>query len=133
LFHPTFALVFVEGASKFVNNYKRLMLKRIVWTEAARPRGVEDVEIDAGEDGAARASTKPVPAAEGAAEEEAPPSLEDNRCDLVWEGQLRERTFGNFKPKACPTDHLAKETLGTKLAGYWDAAKNFKPAEDELF
>ena len=41
-------MVYVEGAAKFIRNYKRLMLHRIAWTEAARPRGAEDVEIENG-------------------------------------------------------------------------------------
>jgi U4/U6 small nuclear ribonucleoprotein PRP3 len=132
LFNPAFTLVYVEGAARFIRKYKHLMLSRIAWTEAARARGAEDVEIDEGE-GAKESSGKPQDTAEGENEEDAPQSLEDNRCDLVWEGQLRDRSFGNFKPKACPTDHLAKETLGPKLHGYWDMAKNFKPADDEFF
>jgi U4/U6 small nuclear ribonucleoprotein PRP3 len=116
LLSPAFTLVYVEGAARFVRKYKHLLLTRIAWTEAARARG------DAEADGAAPA-----------APEEPAQSLEDNRCDLVWEGQLRERAFGTFKPKACPTDHLAKETLGPKLHGYWDMAKNYKPEEDEPF
>jgi hypothetical protein len=46
IFHPSFNMVYVEGASKFIRNYKRLMLHRIAWTEAARARGAEEVEID---------------------------------------------------------------------------------------
>ena len=60
-------------------------------------------------------------------------SLEDNKCWLIWEGQLRDRAFNNFKPRSCPTDSTAKEVLGSKLAGYWDQAKNWKPEEEELF
>ncbi|KAG9093263.1 hypothetical protein FS749_014733 [Ceratobasidium sp. UAMH 11750] len=57
--------------------------------------------------------------------ETGPVSLEDNRCDLVFEGPLRERTFQSFKPKRCPTDSMAKEALGAKASSYWDTAKTF--------
>lgn len=128
-------MVYVEGAVKFVRNYKRLMLHRMAWTEAARPRGGEDVELDNGddEDEAAKkdkASSSVITTEDG---EEKAVSLEGNRCDLVWEGQLRDRAFNNFKPKSCPTDAAVKEVLGAKLAGYWDQAKNFRPEEEELY
>ena len=51
IFHPSFSMVYVEGAQKFVRQYKRLMLVSMAWTEAARERGGEDVEIDEGEEG----------------------------------------------------------------------------------
>ncbi|KAF9652310.1 PRP3-domain-containing protein [Thelephora ganbajun] len=134
IFHPSFNMVYVEGASKFIRNYKRLMIHRIGWTEAARARGAEEVEIenDDDESGASeRANNSTVVTGEDGAQQVV--SLEDNRCDLVWEGQLRERAFTNFKPKTCPTDAAAREVLGAKIAGYWDQAKNFKPEDEELF
>ncbi|KAH9940682.1 pre-mRNA processing factor 3-domain-containing protein [Amylocystis lapponica] len=135
IFNPAFSMVYVEGAHKFVRQYKRLMLHRIAWTEAARERGGEDVEVDAGDEGADGDGGKgkgKAPAREETVEEGVV-SLEDNQCWLVWEGQLRDRAFSNFKPKSCPTDGAAKEVLGAKLAGYWDQAKNWKPEEEELF
>jgi U4/U6 small nuclear ribonucleoprotein PRP3 len=135
--NPTFSMVYVEGAAKFVRNYKGLLLRRIAWTEAARARGGEDVEVegegDGGGDGETGAST--VGKGKEKAEEptEDPPvSLEGNRCDLVWEGPIRERAFASFRPKLAPTDNAAREVLGQKLAGYWDMTKTFKP-EDEQF
>ncbi|CAL1709258.1 unnamed protein product [Somion occarium] len=128
IFHPNFAMVYVEGGSKFIRQYKRLMLHRIAWTEAARERGAEEVEIERGED---EETTAAAEASKSAGEPRV--SLEDNKCYLIWEGQLRDRAFNNFKPKSCPTDAAAKEVLGTKLSGYWDQAKNWKPEEEELF
>ena len=66
------------------------------------------------------------------ADGEVPPSLDENRCDLVWEGPIRERAFAVFRPKATPTDNAAREVLGQKLASYWDMAKNFKPEDEQL-
>lgn len=132
IFHPSFSMVFVEGAYKFIRQYKRLMLYRMAWTEAARERGGEDVEIDEGEEGENAAVDKGKARAIIPAEGERV-SLEDNACWLIWEGQLRDRAFSNFKPKSCPTDGAAKEVLGQKLAGYWDQAKNWKLEEEQLF
>lgn len=125
-------MVYVEGASKFVRNYKRLMINRIAWTEAARPRGADEVEIENGgsdEEGEGKGKAKGVTEDEGGEIV----SLEDNNCWLVWEGQVRDRAFNSFKPRSCPTDSAAKELLGARLAGYWDQAKNWKPEEEELF
>lgn len=134
IFNPGFSMVYVEGASKFIRQYKRLMMHRIAWTEPARQRGGSDVEIDEGSDeenaGGDKAKGKAVVPPD---EVEGPVSLEDNQCWLIWEGQLRDRAFSNFKPRSCPTDNTAKEVLGQKLAGYWDQAKNWKPEEEELF
>ncbi|KZV72010.1 PRP3-domain-containing protein [Peniophora sp. CONT] len=129
--NPSFSMVFIEGASKFVRNYKRLMINRIAWTEAARARNAEDVELDTPDPDAAGPSSI-TKEATPAAEEDKPVSLEENRCDLVWEGPLRDRTFATFRPKLAPTDNAAREILGQKLAGYWDMTKNFKPEDETL-
>lgn len=133
IFHPSFNMVYVEGASKFIRNYKRLMLHRIAWTEAARARGSEEVEIDNDDDEEPLEKTNKSTVVTGEDGAQQVVSLEDNRCDLVWEGQLRERVFTGFKPKTCPTDAAAREVLGSKISSYWDQAKNFKPEDEELF
>lgn len=114
IFHPSFALVVVEGSAKALKGYKRLMLVRIDWTQAAGAREIEN-------DGEAGPSTSK----DEEGDQEGPVSLENNRCDLVFEGPVRERTFQSFKPKRCPTDGMAKEALGAKAAPYWDTAKTF--------
>jgi U4/U6 small nuclear ribonucleoprotein PRP3 len=127
-------MVYVEGASKFVRKYRRLMLERIAWTEAARPRGAEEVELDngdSGEEGGGDVKGKGKAVTQDETGEAV--SLEDNKCFIVWEGQLRDRAFNSFKPRSCPTDSSAKELLGARLSGYWDQAKNWKPEEEDLF
>lgn len=47
----------------------------------------------------------------------------DNKCVLVWEGETKERHFGDVKFKQCPTESFAREFF--KNAGvehYWDLA-----------
>ncbi|KAG8762244.1 hypothetical protein FRC11_010337 [Ceratobasidium sp. 423] len=110
IFNPSFALVVVEGSAKAIKGYKRLMLVRIDWTQAA---GARDADEDA------------PPPKDEQDEEGGPVSLENNRCDLVFEGPIREHNFQSFKPKRCPTDAMAKEALGTKAAPYWDTAKTY--------
>ncbi|KAF8449220.1 pre-mRNA processing factor 3-domain-containing protein [Boletus edulis BED1] len=119
IFNPAFSMVYVEGAPKLIRQYKRLMLYRIAWTDSGSPSRRRRWEARADD------------AVNG--EGEGVTSLEDNACYLVWEGQLRERSFNSFKPRSCPTDATAKEALGQKLAAYWDMTKNWKPEEEELF
>ncbi|KAF8799743.1 small nuclear ribonucleoprotein hPrp3 [Phlegmacium glaucopus] len=138
IFNSQFNLVYVEGAAKFMKNYKRLMMHRIAWTEAARPRGGEDVELedpDSDVEGEAGTSSAAVAKGKGKADGEGSTaaSLEDNKCYLVWEGTLRDREYSSFKAKSCPTDRDAKEFLGERLKGYWDIAKNWKPEEEEFY
>lgn len=104
MFHPKFALVLVEGSSQAIKNFKRLMMHRIDWTE-------ETTLIKTGQEDDA-----------GDAVEEEPVSLADNSCDLVWEGEHRERLFRGFRAKNTPTDHLAREALG-KVEGVFDSAR----------
>lgn len=133
IFNPGFSMVYVEGAHKFVRQYKRLMMHRMAWTEAARERGGSDVELEEGGEGEADVQDKGKGKMAAQDEDGDRVPLEDNQCWLIWEGQLRDRAFSNFKPKSCPTDNAAKEVLGQKLAGYWDQAKNWKPEEEDLF
>jgi len=129
-------MVYVEGAAKFIKNYKRLMMDRITWTKAARSSGAQDVELeDPNTDGDV------INAGKGKGKGRAQDvgldigksvSLEENKCYLVWEGRLRDRAFSNFRAKCCPTDGAAKGVLGDKLQGYWDQAKNWRP-EEELY
>ena len=119
------------------------MLHRIAWTEAARPRAANDDDDDDGNEGdeenggggeGGLSTSTATPALKETVNEQGETvSLEDNRCDLIWEGVLLERAFKNFKPKSCPTDAAAKDAFGPKLASRWDIAKNWKPQEEELF
>jgi len=137
IFNPQFNMVYVEGSGKAIKQYKRLLINRIAWTEAARPRGAEDVELEEptsdveGESSGAGEGKTQAEAGDGDGDPSR--SLENNACYLVWEGQLRDRAFNGFKGKNCPTDRDAKEVLGEKLKGYWDQAKNWRPEEEELF
>jgi len=126
------------------------MLHRIAWTEAARPRSNEDVELvgadenvnngndneaanieTMGEDADNKGKGK-AKQMDGGDDDENGGSLEDNKCWLIWEGTLRDRAFTGFKARSAPTEREAKELLGD-MKGYWDMAKNWKGEEEELF
>jgi len=93
----------------------------------------DDLELEGDEEGGAPETSASKGKGKEVVTEAGIVSLEDNRCDLIWEGQIADRAFRAFKARPCPTDSAAKEALGTKLAAYWDVAKNWKPQEDELF
>ncbi|CAK5272941.1 unnamed protein product [Mycena citricolor] len=131
IFNKQFSMVYVEGAAKYLRHYKKLMLNRIDWTQAARPRGGEDVVLDDGGDDGDKAKAKEDGKEQQEQEQDGGVPLEDNKCVLIWEGMLRDRSFHDFKGRSCPTDHAARELLGDKLKGYWDQAKNWKD-EDEF-
>lgn len=132
VFNKNFNLVYVEGGQKGVRAYTKLMQNRIKWTEASAARnapttGTPGPEGDEGNDAAqGHFQQGNDPSADGEAEE--PHNLADNYCYLVWEGQQKERSFREFRPKACPSDAIAKEFLGSQQ-GLWDVAKRYEPEE----
>lgn len=112
IFHPSFALVLVEGVDKGVNHYKKLLLSRIDWTEEARP--LDDGAVGDEEDGGP-SMTRHI--------QQGPESLEDNTCELIWEGEVPERMFKVFRARHAETDTKAKDWLTPRYEGYWDLAK----------
>lgn len=119
--NPKFCLVVVEGGPKAIKKYKQLMLHRIDWTEEARARVGEDVRAG---------SSGPAGGAENEGDGDEPQSLADNTCELVWEGEHKERLFGDFRNANCPSEASVRETLGEKLEGLWDVAKREVKEED---
>jgi U4/U6 small nuclear ribonucleoprotein PRP3 len=124
IFNPKFQLVYVEGGQKGIRAYLHLMQNRIKWTEASAAKAVTTAATPPPEAESAIPSIAGAPEADGEAEEA--PNLAENYCYLVWEGQVKERAFRGFRPKACPTDHMAKEFLG-EHQGMWDVAKRYDP------
>ncbi|KAJ3281153.1 hypothetical protein HDU79_011048 [Rhizoclosmatium sp. JEL0117] len=104
LLHPGNNLVIVEGGNRGIKQYKKLMLRRIDWTE-----GVDDIEEDGGEGNG--------------------PSVEDgkpNECVMIWEGKIKKRLFNGFQVIQCPTERSIREVLDKAGAlHYYDAAKHY--------
>ncbi|KAL5334659.1 pre-mRNA processing factor 3-domain-containing protein [Aspergillus crustosus] len=118
--HPKFNLVIVEGGSHSINNYRKLMINRIDWTENAGP-------------GAVREGNREAQAAWLAAEDEKGElkDLSSNTCTLLWEGQVKGRAFRKWiGARICETDSQAKDVLArAKLENFWVLAKSAKPSE----
>jgi U4/U6 small nuclear ribonucleoprotein PRP3 len=115
IFAPTFALVVVEGVAKKIKHYRQLMTSRIDWTEEPRAQGAasdsdsEDEEKEGEADG---------------------PDMSKNRCEVIWEGEIPERTFTFFRARHAETDSEGKNYLGPKYEGLWDFAKRKNWDED---
>lgn len=115
IFHPKMNLVIVEGGSHSINAYKKLMLNRVKWTENAMPQSVREGNSEANaawlnafdEDGKLKDNTF-------------------NRCQLVFEGEEKQRAFKRWMPyKACETDGEAKDVLNRyKMENMWTLAQS---------
>lgn len=87
-------LVVVEGGPKQQRKFQHLMLDRIRWSEEPLSKSEND---------------------------DKPPGF--NRCFLVWEGQVSQRSFRGFKVKTMTTETEAREYFQqTKVEHYWDLA-----------
>ncbi|KAI8930068.1 hypothetical protein BC831DRAFT_395620 [Entophlyctis helioformis] len=105
ILYTDFSVVIVEGGPKGIKAYKKLMLRRIDWTATKDDDGGADANAHA-------VSSDDMP----------------NRCDLVWEGEVKERSFRTFRFKALPTEAMIREFLGRiNATHYWDAARNYAP------
>lgn len=94
------SVVVVEGGSKSIKRYGKLMLKRINWAAAVNTE--EDNE-------------------EGK-DENAPV----NKCLLVWQGSVAKPSFNRFFVHQCRTEAAAKKVFADAgVCHYWDLAVNF--------
>ncbi len=101
VFHPSMALVVVEGSGKAVKAYKRLMTVRIDWTDP----GVETNENESNDEEEKQEDANKV---QPAGFKTLTTDTEDvdwasNSCELVFEGPIRERKWEGrgFRARAC--------------------------------
>ncbi|PIA42077.1 hypothetical protein AQUCO_02100141v1 [Aquilegia coerulea] len=92
------SLVVVEGGSKPIKRYGKLMLRRINWATAV----VDEADVDENDD-------RPV-----------------NNCVLVWQGSVAKPSFNKFLVHQCRTEAAARKVFSDAgVAHYWDLAVNF--------
>uniref|UniRef100_A0A1J3JCN3 U4/U6 small nuclear ribonucleoprotein Prp3 n=1 Tax=Noccaea caerulescens TaxID=107243 RepID=A0A1J3JCN3_NOCCA len=95
------SVVVVEGKSKAIKRYGKVMLKRINWEEAVKKEGEEEEE-DEDEDGG------------------------NNKCWLVWQGIVGKPSFHRFHVQECLTESAAKKVFtDAGVSHYWDLAVNY--------
>ncbi len=127
VFNPGMALIVVEGSGKALKAYKRLMTVRIDWKDPGEPKnGAGDSDNGEEEYGGANANNTPVSGWRTlSTSQEDEVDWEENTCELIFEGPVRERYWEGrgFRAVACPTDQAARDALGQNMQGYWDVAK----------
>merc|ERR1740121_3352499 len=85
-------IVIAEGGPRAIKRYKKLMVRRIKWTEDQKD---DDEEVTA-------------------------PKLQDH-CVLIWEGVVKQRNFKNWKVSHTRSEAEARKTLGDRGAEhYWE-------------
>lgn len=119
IMHPKFNLIIVEGGEHSISSYKKLMLRRIDWTEALPPREKDALAATGGQTGTVRDWLK--------AEDENGQlkDLSANKCVLLFEGETKTQVFKKWGSKICETDQEAREFLAhRKMDSFWTQAKN---------
>merc|ERR1711972_660035 len=92
-------IVIVEGGPRAVKRYKKLMVRRIKWTEDQKDDDDDDDDDD---------------------EEVTAPKLQDH-CVLIWEGVVKNRNFKNWKVTHARSEQEARKTLADRGGEhYWE-------------
>ncbi|XP_045815219.1 protein RDM16-like isoform X1 [Trifolium pratense] len=93
------SVVVVEGCSKSIKRYGKLMLRRINWSDLSK-------EKEENED----------------SDDEKPP----NKCVLVWQGSVAKPNFNRFSVHDCVTEAAARKVfVDAGVPHYWDQAVNY--------
>lgn len=107
LHYQSFNLVVAEGGAQQLKEYRHLLMQRVDWKNKAG-------ELSKGKQ------------VEG--EEEQEPifiNLSDNKCEIIWEGEIKTRGFHGFRERHCDNDADAKRELAIGNADhYWALAKS---------
>jgi len=99
-------LVIVEGGPRAIKRYKKLMLRRIKWTEDQKDDDDDDDDDDN--------------------EEVTAPKLQDH-CTLIWEGVVKNKNFKNWKVTHARSEQEARKTLSDRGAEhYWEMLARFR-------
>lgn len=116
LFNPELNLVVVEGGAYAMNKYKKLMLQRIKWDQNAPPTETQ-AEKQASDPQWLRSLDE-----KGDVKDHS-----GNKCTLVFEGEIKQRSFRKWGSRVCETAGEARETLGrAKLDSLWALAKSME-------
>lgn len=114
IFNPDLNLVVVEGGIHSINKYKKLMLNRIKWHENALPTEAQ-AEKQASEPQWMRSTD-----AAGKVKDQS-----SNKCILIFEGEIKQRSFRKWGSKMCETAGEARELLArSRMDSLWALAKS---------
>jgi U4/U6 small nuclear ribonucleoprotein PRP3 len=129
--HPTMNLIIVEGGAHSIKNYKKLLLNRIKWNENTLPLSATTPTTFTGpvdgkdsKQSSARDSWLNPMTEDGGLKD-----LSHNRCQLVWEGEERAKSFKRWYSRVCETDGEARETLRRSgMENMWTLARSMNDA-----
>ena len=115
-------VVLVEGGARVIKKYKRLMLRRIRWTEPS----TEDDRVQ---------STAEENDDQDDEEDEAIKESSDNKCHLIWEGVTNQAIFDRFRAiYDIRTDGEGRRVfLERGQEHFWNSAINFQPGRSMGF
>jgi U4/U6 small nuclear ribonucleoprotein PRP3 len=98
VFCDDISIVVVEGNSKSIKRYGKLMTKRINWSDLSKKDETEDSD------------DKPA-----------------NKCVLVWQGSVAKSNFNRFSVHHCITEAAARKVfVDAGVPHYWDQAVNYE-------
>lgn len=111
IFHRCMNLVIFECGHKAMKKCKKLLSKRIDWSN---PPPLRDNQL---EEMSKEENAVKYP--------QAPPDT-INSCTLIWEGPIHKPRFTNFIYEFCPLETQARKYLEKhQVPHFWDMAKNF--------
>merc|ERR1712056_85332 len=98
-------IVIVEGGPRASKRYKKLMIRRIKWSEDQKDDDDDDDDDD---------------------EEVTAPKLQDH-CVLIWEGVVKQRNFKNWKVTHARTEAEARKILADRGGEhYWEMLARYR-------
>lgn len=125
---PDLHVVVVEGGAKSIRKFKRLMLNRIRWDDDSQggsggAAGAMDEDADKGDDDGGADS--------GGGKSRSSDPMKS--CVLVWEGQAPNNAFRNFLLQNVSIEAAGRKLFADRHVGhYWDMAKNYRAATDDV-
>jgi U4/U6 small nuclear ribonucleoprotein PRP3 len=100
-------IVIIEGGPRAVKRYRKLMMRRIKWSEDQAKD--DDDDSDDGDD-----------------ENVTAPKLHDH-CVLIWEGVVKQRNFKNWKVTHARSEAEARKTLADRGSEhYWEMLARYR-------
>ncbi|KAF2124194.1 PRP3-domain-containing protein [Dothidotthia symphoricarpi CBS 119687] len=116
IFNPDMNLVVVEGGRFSISKFKKLMLQRIKWQENAPPTDTQAEKHASDPQWLKSMDDK------GNLKD-----LSENKCTLVFEGEVKQHLFFKWGSRMCETAGEAREVLArTKLDSLWALAKSME-------
>ncbi|KAL9019371.1 MAG: hypothetical protein Q9185_003357 [Variospora sp. 1 TL-2023] len=121
--HPKLNLVVVEGGAHSVAAYRKLLMQRVDWTENMH----SNAAVREGNNNNLKKQQAEARWLQAEDETGVLKDLAGNRCQVIWEGEEKQRAFRKWGSKVCATDAEARDALSRgKMESMWALAKSVK-------